>query len=113
MNADKLRAYRKRNNTKLRARSKQFRTDYPGICAGWDIKRRIAKQQAFVQWANKLKINEIYKECKRITLSSNIKHNVDHIIPLQGKLVCGLHCEDNLQIITAIENQSKNNQFTP
>ena len=38
-------------------------------------------------------------------------HHVDHVIPLQHPLVCGLHCLANLQVIPARENQQKNNTF--
>ena len=63
-------------------------------------------------WANMDKMNAIYKECKRISEETGILHHVDHIIPLNGRIVSGLHVETNLQIITAHENLSKHNSFT-
>ena len=41
------------------------------------------------------------------------KWEVDHIVPLQSKLVCGLHVHNNLQVITALENIKKHNKVWP
>lgn len=43
--------------------------------------------------------------------ATNIKWHVDHIIPLNGKKVSGLHVWNNLRVIPAIENLRKNNSF--
>jgi hypothetical protein len=63
-------------------------------------------------WANKENIKEIYKQAVSLTESTGIRHEVDHIIPLTNKLVCGLHNEFNLQILPMSENRSKNNKFS-
>ena len=57
-------------------------------------------------WANKEKIKEIYVKCPE-------GYHVDHIIPLKGELVSGLHVETNLQYLTVEENLKKSNKYTP
>lgn len=72
--------------------------------------RRARKLQATPKWANCKEIENIYKKCKQISDSTKIKHHVDHIVPLSGDLVCGLHVESNLQIIPAAINMKKSNK---
>lgn len=50
-------------------------------------------------------------EIKRIYLFRPLGHHVDHLIPLQGKNVCGLHIPANLRYIPAKENLSKGNKL--
>ena len=69
------------------------------------------RKQANVIWADRSKMLEIYKECRQLN-RSGIKFHVDHIVPLLGKNVCGLHNEFNLQIIPAIDNLRKSNKHS-
>lgn len=82
------------------------------------IKRKIyrinyKKLRSASKWADKNKIEEIYKEAARLEKETGIKYEVDHIIPTLHKLVCGLHNEFNLQILTKDENRKKKNKFEP
>ena len=62
-------------------------------------------------WADREAIKAIYQECRRITRETGIEHHVDHIIPVRGRRVCGLHVPENLRIITARENLRKSNRL--
>jgi len=61
--------------------------------------------------ADNEKIRWFYKEAKRLTKETGIPHEVDHIIPLQGKEKRGMHTHTNLQILTRQENRSKKNKI--
>ncbi len=67
--------------------------------------RKAYKLKATPIWANLEHIKDIYRRCP-------VGYHVDHIIPLQGELVSGLHVENNLQYLTAIDNLKKHNKFT-
>jgi 5-methylcytosine-specific restriction endonuclease McrA len=77
-------------------------------------KRRATKLLATPKWLtdeNKAEMQAIYVKCTQLTKETGISHHVDHIIPLKGKTVTGLHVPWNLQILTATENISKGNRF--
>ncbi len=66
--------------------------------------RKALKLDRVPSWADLDKIKQIYAECPE-------GYHVDHIVPLQGILVSGLHVENNLQYLTAEENIKKSNTF--
>jgi len=74
-------------------------------------KRRVHQDQATPAWADKKAIRAIYERAQRITRETGRKMHVDHVIPLKGRLVTGLHIETNLQILPAAENVRKSNEF--
>lgn len=67
-------------------------------------KYRASKLQRIVGWSDLEKIKEFYDNCPK-------GYHVDHIIPLNGKLVSGLHVLNNLQYLPAKENIIKRNTF--
>lgn len=76
-------------------------------------KRRAAKLQRTPKWLDKLQLEHIqmfYDSAATLTKELNIKFEVDHIVPLQGDNVSGLHVPWNLQVITKTENLRKSNR---
>lgn len=63
------------------------------------------------KWASLMVIRVIYQRCEELTRETGVEHHVDHIVPLRGRNVCGLHVEYNLQIIPAHANHKKANLF--
>lgn len=55
-----------------------------------------------------LDLNEHAQQLEKIT---GVTRHVDHVIPLQGKNVCGLHCRQNWQVLPGPVNNKKNNYF--
>lgn len=71
------------------------------------------KQEARPRWADVDAIAAIYAECARITRATGVPHEVDHVIPLLGRGVCGLHVEANLRIVPRHVNRRKSNKLEP
>lgn len=74
-------------------------------------RRRAIRIKACPVWANLTEIRRIYQRAAELTRATGIKHHVDHIVPLQGRNVCGLHVEQNLQVLSAKENLEKAFKF--
>ena len=94
---------------------KEYRKEYCKINSykvnALESKRRISKLQQTPIWGNKEEIEKFYLESNIQTKLHNIQYDVDHIIPLRGKYVSGLHVENNLQVITHIDNIKKSNRY--
>ena len=74
-------------------------------------KKQLKKPQK-PKWVDENVIKNIYKKMNRLNKESGYsKYDVDHIIPLNGDIVCGLHVENNLRIISHKENTEKSNKF--
>lgn len=75
--------------------------------------RRRRHKNATPKWLSleqKSQIRKIYREAAGLCKNAPKSYAVDHIVPLMGKEVCGLHVPWNLQILTAEENFKKNNK---
>jgi len=99
---------------KQKARKKEYRNKNRHITNADASKRRAAKLSRTPIWLSKFdlfKIQCMYEIAAMLTRVNNEPWTIDHIIPLQGKLVSGLHIPSNLQFMKARENESKRNKY--
>ena len=112
-NKDKIKAYNEANKDKIKAQKKAY---YEANSAYYIEKARfrekVLNKLQRPSWYNSKLVNKIYNECHKLNkIAGFIKYHVDHIVPLQGKNVSGLHVQGNLEIILASANLSKSNKF--
>ncbi|MBF3054122.1 hypothetical protein HKW90_06935 [Pseudomonas aeruginosa] len=72
--------------------------------------RRAAELQATPTWADSAAIRAVYAKAQALEQATGVRHEVDHIIPLRGRNVCGLHIPANLQVLQASDNRKKSNR---
>lgn len=90
---------------------RNYRAAKPEVHASIKARYRAALLNAMPSWSDLAAIRLIYAEARRVSRETGESHHVDHIIPLQGRNVCGLHVPLNLQILPASSNQSKGNRL--
>ena len=114
-NRDKIllrrKTYSLENREKILEARRKYYVENKATCLAGVIKRDMQKKKAIPPWADLNSIKILYLKAKQITETTGIKHVVDHIIPLRGKTVCGLHVHTNLRVISWEENASKSNKF--
>ena len=111
---EKGKDYRKANSDKIKEYAKEYAKDNPDKRNALAAKRRSKRLQATPPWLTNehlSAIRDFYTESKTLEKTTGIKHHVDHIVPLQGKNVCGLHVPWNLQVLSASENIAKKNHY--
>jgi len=106
--------YGEANKDKMVAVKRAWQKANPSKVNAITAKRRATKLNATPNWLTSEQYKQIesfYFEAQSLSLSTGVKHHVDHILPLQGVTVCGLHVPWNLQVLTAVENISKSNKL--
>lgn len=117
--------YRAENSETIRAKNRKYyygdiekaheqraayQRNHPELMRAKSAERYAAKLQRIPSWVDMNEIRAIYNEAHRITSETNIPHEVDHIVPLLGEKVSGLHVRNNLQVIPATMNRVKSNR---
>jgi 5-methylcytosine-specific restriction endonuclease McrA len=114
-NADKIsdvnRLWRGQNSEYLALKKAEWARNNPDKVRAISSKRRASELMATPSWADLDEITLVYKLAVEMQECENRKYHVDHIIPLQGKTVCGLHVSWNLQILPAEQNLKKGNKL--
>lgn len=105
---------RNNNRTSIRQRSSNWRKSNPHKHNALTAKHRAQKRQATPLWLTPLHLQQIdifYDAAARLTKEFGRKMHVDHIVPLNGKNICGLHVPWNLQVLFSEENLKKSNSL--
>jgi hypothetical protein len=116
--AGKISAQRARYIAENKERFKEYRKQWVkeniGKVNAKTAKRRAQKRNATPKWLTKVhweQIEAFYTKAAKLKQETGIPHEVDHIIPLQGNEVRGLHVPWNLQVITKSENRHKSRKI--
>lgn len=106
--------YRDANRLKRREQNARWDKNNKGKVNAKTAKRHTAKMHRMPKWLSaeqKKDIKDFYVMASELESVFPWKQHVDHIVPLQGKTVSGLHVSWNLQIIPAVWNIAKGNRF--
>ncbi|MBT2771330.1 hypothetical protein J7J47_03680 [Halomonas sp. ISL-60] len=123
-NAGKIKDYRRDNAEKAKKYAKEYYRDNVDRIKGnmKDYQKENAAKFNFHSKNFQLKertlggrynenILKYYEESNRLTQETGIQHNVDHIVPLNGEKVSGLHVHWNLRVVTEKDNKIKSNKI--
>lgn len=102
----KVRKWRAGNHKRIREYNREYHSNNPHVFRAIAAARRARKLQAQPGWSE-------LAEIKRLFASRPEGFHIDHGIPLQHPLVCGLHVPCNLEAIPNAQNLAKSNHFDP
>lgn len=99
------RRHHERHREERNRQSREWQKAHLALGAEFAASRRAAEKRATPGWADKKRMRDIYAACPP-------GYHVDHIVPINGTNVCGLHVPENLQYLPAAENIGKKNRYT-
>lgn len=102
------------NRERIRQYKKKWQDNNKAYMANYQAHLRTLRMQRTPLWLSQEdleQIRSIYHLANKKTKDTGVYWHVDHIVPLQGKNVSGLHVPQNLRVITADENRRKSNKW--
>lgn len=109
-NADYSKAYRLRDPKKVKTNHKKWRDRNPSKMAAWCRAMQLRRGNRTPSWLTKeqrQEMRDFYTVAFMFKIYTGQEYEVDHIVPIAGETVCGLHAPWNLQVIERKENRAK------
>jgi len=110
----KIKEYTIKNRDTILAKKREYQKKNPHIFRAIGSFRRARLRSATPPWITpqmREEIKSLHAEAERLEQESGIQFDVDHIVPLDGKIICGLHVPWNLRVITHSDNISRPKHF--
>ena len=105
--------WRKNNSSRNKQIKKDWRLRNSDVKNAANARRRASKLNATPDWLTEEDLTQIkylYEIARDAKILTGEDYHVDHIVPLKGNDVCGLHVPWNLQVLPAAKNLSKGNR---
>jgi hypothetical protein len=110
-NLKRINEWREKNKEKVSEARKRYRERHPVEERLNVVKRRASKMSRTPKWADQDLIKFFYATRAYMSAETGSQWHVDHIVPLRGKTVSGLHNHFNLRVVPAESNMKKGNRF--